>query len=89
MDFLRKIIGADTKSLNKKFKKKEIIQKKGIVSKNAFYVKKGLIRSYSIDEKGKEHIFMFGTEEWIIADIESNVFINLLNFTLTLLKIAR
>jgi CRP-like cAMP-binding protein len=27
-----------------------------------------------VDEKGKEHIFMFGAEEWIIADLESNVF---------------
>jgi CRP-like cAMP-binding protein len=74
MDFLTEIIGTDTKAILKKFKKKEIIQKEGVVSKNAFYVKKGLIRSYSIDEKGKEHIFMFGAEDWIIADLESNVF---------------
>ena len=74
MNFLKEIIGTDTKAIHKNFKKKEIIQKQGVVSKNAFYVKKGLIRSYSIDKKGKEHIFMFGTEEWIIADIESNVF---------------
>ncbi|MCH1613451.1 MAG: Crp/Fnr family transcriptional regulator [Flavobacteriales bacterium] len=74
MDFLTEIIGTDTKAILKKFKKKEIIQKEGVVSKNAFYVKKGLIRSYSVDEKGKEHIFMFGAEDWIIADLESNVF---------------
>jgi len=74
MDSLTEIIGADTKAILKKFKKKEIIQKEGVVSKNAFYVKKGLIRSYSVDEKGKEHIFMFGAEDWIIADLESNVF---------------
>jgi CRP-like cAMP-binding protein len=74
MDFLTEIIGTDTKAIHKKFKKKEIIQKQGVVSKNAFYVKKGLIRSYSVDEKGKEHIFMFGSEDWIIADLESNVF---------------
>ena len=74
MDFLTEIIGTDTKAILKKFKKKEIIQKEGVVSKNAFYVKKGWIRSYSIDEKGKEHIFMFGAEDWIIADLESNVF---------------
>ena len=74
MDSLTEIIGTDTKAILKKFKKKEIIQKEGVVSKNAFYVKKGLIRSYSVDEKGKEHIFMFGAEDWIIADLESNVF---------------
>lgn len=74
MDSLTEIIGTDTKAILKKFKKKEIIQKEGVVSKNAFYVRKGLIRSYSVDEKGKEHIFMFGAEDWIIADLESNVF---------------
>ena len=74
MDFLTEILGTETKASTKYFKKKEIIQKQGFVSKNGFYVKKGLIRSYSVDEKGKEHIFMFGAEEWIIADLESNVF---------------
>ena len=36
-----------------------------------FYVKKGLLRSYIIDSKGKEHIFMFAPENWIIADVEA------------------
>ena len=71
MDSLLEILSIDTNSVTKTFKKKEIIQKQGVISKNAFYVKKGLIRSYSIDEKGKEHIFMFGAEGWIIADLES------------------
>ena len=74
MDLLLEILSVDTEAVTKTIKKKEILQKQGIVSKNAFYVKKGLIRSYSIDEKGKEHIFMFGSEGWIIADLESNVF---------------
>ena len=30
-----------------------------------------MLRSYIVDEKGKEHIFMFAPEGWIIADIES------------------
>lgn len=29
----------------------------------------GLLRSYSIDETGKEHIYMFGAEKWLVADI--------------------
>lgn len=33
-----------------------------------YKVKRGLIRSYTIDEKGKEHIYMFGPENWIVAD---------------------
>jgi hypothetical protein len=30
--------------------------------------KKGLLRSYTINDKGKEHIFMFGSEGWIVGD---------------------
>jgi len=40
----------------------------------AFYIEKGLVRSYTIDEKGKEHIFAFASEGWIIADIDSQEF---------------
>ena len=36
MDFLKEIIGADTKAIHKNFKKKEIIQKQGVVSKMLF-----------------------------------------------------
>mgnify|MGYP001374110827 CR=1 FL=1 len=28
----------------------------------------GLLRSYTIDEKGKEHIYMFGPENWLVTD---------------------
>lgn len=31
-------------------------------------VESGLLRSYTIDEKGREHIFMFAPEGWIVAD---------------------
>ena len=33
-----------------------------------FTIESGLLRSYSIDSKGKEHIYMFASENWIIAD---------------------
>ncbi|MEM9832182.1 MAG: Crp/Fnr family transcriptional regulator [Bacteroidota bacterium] len=52
----------------KKIKKKHILQRTGEFSHKVFQVKSGLLRSYSIDEKGKEHIFMFAPEGWIIAD---------------------
>ena len=64
MDSLLEILSVDTEAVTKTIKKKEILQKQGTISKNAFYVKKGLLRSYSIDEKGKEHIFMFGSDEF-------------------------
>lgn len=33
-----------------------------------YFVVKGLLRSYVIDEKGKEHTFMFAPENWFIGD---------------------
>jgi len=37
-------------------------------------VKKGLIKSYRLDEKGNEHISLFGWEGWWVSDFKS--FIN-------------
>ncbi len=55
----------------KHYKKGEIIQSRGESSPKIFYVQKGLIRSFLNDEKGKEHIFTFACEGWMIADLES------------------
>jgi CRP-like cAMP-binding protein len=49
-------------------KKGQIIQSKGDLNSKVYQVVSGLLRSYSIDEKGKEHIFMFAPEAWIIGD---------------------
>ncbi|MDX1349347.1 MAG: Crp/Fnr family transcriptional regulator [Putridiphycobacter sp.] len=54
-----------------KVKKKQILQHKGELKSKAYKVKSGLLRSYTIDEKGKEHIFMFGPEGWIVTDYAS------------------
>lgn len=52
-------------------KKGTLLLKQGDRSSKSFYVKRGLLRSYIIDQKGKEHIFMFAPEGWIMADLES------------------
>ena len=39
-------------------------------------VHKGLLRSFFVDEGGKEHTFMFAPEGWIIADLEASGFGN-------------
>lgn len=49
-------------------KKGQILQRKGERHSKIYIVKVGLLRSYSIDEKGKQHIFMFAPEDWVIAD---------------------
>ncbi|SEJ70563.1 cAMP-binding domain of CRP or a regulatory subunit of cAMP-dependent protein kinases [Cyclobacterium xiamenense] len=49
-------------------KKGQILQRKGDVNSKLYRVESGLLRSYSISGKGKEHIYMFAPEDWIIAD---------------------
>jgi CRP-like cAMP-binding protein len=50
-------------------KKGTVLQRKGEPSTKAFMVQSGLLRSYTVDEKGKEHVFMFAPEGWIVADV--------------------
>ncbi len=58
----------------KNIKKKDLLQQKGDSKSKAFFVRKGLLKSYVLDEKGKEHIFMFAPENWIVTDINSVVY---------------
>lgn len=51
-----------------KIRKGDILQKRGEFNSKVFVVKSGLLRSYSLDDKGKEHIFMFAPEGWVIGD---------------------
>lgn len=44
--------------------------------KQFLYVQQGLLRYYSIDEKGKDHIIQFAPEGWFIADRLSNWYQN-------------
>ena len=52
-----------------KVKKGTVLQRRGDIHLKGYIVKKGLLRSYTIDEKGKEHIFMFAPEGWTIGDV--------------------
>jgi CRP-like cAMP-binding protein len=56
-----------------KVKKGQIIQQRGDFSIYAYIVESGLLRSYTIDDKGKEHIFMFAPEGWIVADASEEI----------------
>jgi CRP-like cAMP-binding protein len=49
-------------------KKGQILQYKGDRNTKIYHVVSGLLRSYSIDSKGKEHIFLFAPEGWVMAD---------------------
>ena len=74
MENINEILSLDSKENTSHFNKGDILQREGENCFKAFFVKKGLLRSYTIDDKGKEHIFMFASENWVIADIESQEF---------------
>ncbi|MFL5772348.1 MAG: Crp/Fnr family transcriptional regulator [Flavisolibacter sp.] len=52
----------------KKLRKKQYLLQEGDVCKFIAFVEKGFMRSYTIDEKGNEHIMQFAFEGWWIAD---------------------
>ena len=55
----------------KKVRKKQYILQEGDVCKYSTFVEKGALRSYTIDEKGHEHIVQFAIEGWWISDMYS------------------
>ncbi|HEY8969814.1 MAG TPA: Crp/Fnr family transcriptional regulator [Puia sp.] len=55
----------------RKVRKKQFLLQEGDVSKYQIFVNKGLLRSYTIDEKGGEHILQFALEGWWTADLYS------------------
>ena len=54
------------------FSKGQIVQSAGELNSKIYFVHSGLLRSYTIDDKGKEHIYMFAPEGWTIADTVSS-----------------
>lgn len=59
------------KSINKR-KHQYIVQEGEIVNKE-YWIIKGCLKHYFVDNTGKEHILQFGTENWWITDYESFV----------------
>lgn len=49
----------------------EFLLRVGETSQNTFYVEKGLLRKYGINEEGKESILQFAPESWFVTDRES------------------
>lgn len=52
----------------KKLRKKQYLLQEGDASKYLAFVEKGILRSYTVDEKGVEHIAEFAFEGWWIGD---------------------
>ena len=57
----------------KKVKKGEFLLREGEMAKHGMFVASGCLRTYTIDNKGKEHILQFSPEDWWTGDMDSVV----------------
>ena len=57
--------------VRKKLRKRQYLLQEGDVCKYQTFVEKGILRSFTIDEKGSEHILQFASEGWWMADLSS------------------
>jgi len=56
---------------SKKLRRKHFLLQEGDVTKTAVFVTSGLLRMYSIDKNGFEHILQFAPPGWWIGDMKS------------------
>jgi CRP-like cAMP-binding protein len=54
-----------------KINKGDILLKQGQITKHGYLVKTGCLKSYTLDNNGKEHILQFAPENWMISDLDS------------------
>jgi CRP-like cAMP-binding protein len=52
----------------RQIRKGEFLLREGEIARYGAFVAKGFLRSYVIDNKGKEHIMQFAPENWWISD---------------------
>ncbi|RMA66385.1 Crp/Fnr family transcriptional regulator [Ulvibacter antarcticus] len=50
------------------FKKGEKLLNEGDICKDSIFVESGLLRTFTLDESGKEHIIQFAPENWFTGD---------------------
>lgn len=54
--------------------KHEFLLQEGEICRETIFVESGLLRMYSVDQQGKEHIIQFAPEKWLISDRSSLFF---------------
>ena len=57
----------------KSLSKKHFLLQEGEVCRYQGFVEQGMLRSYTIDDKGAEHIMQFSPEGWWVADLSSYI----------------
>jgi CRP-like cAMP-binding protein len=72
VDFSENELGIIKEQLTpKKIRKRQYLLQEGDVCKFIAFVERGTMRSYTVDEKGAEHIMQFALEGWMISDLYS------------------
>ncbi|MDT0645883.1 Crp/Fnr family transcriptional regulator [Zunongwangia sp. F260] len=62
---------AKTLFVPKKLRKKRFLLQDGDICLYTTFVERGLLRSFTIDDKGNEHILQFGLQGWWVGDLYS------------------
>jgi len=55
----------------RKIAKRRFLLQAGGVCKHFAFVNSGLLREYSVDQKGEEHIIQFAIKDWWVSDLNS------------------
>lgn len=55
----------------RKLRRKQYLLQEGDVCKHIAFIEKGILRAYSVDNNGDEHIIQFAPEGWTISDLYS------------------
>lgn len=55
----------------KKIAKGQMLLRQGDVTQYGYMVRRGCLKSYTVDDAGKQHIVIFAPENWLITDIDS------------------
>lgn len=57
--------------VTKKLRKRQYLLQEGNVCTYLTFISKGLLRTYNVDNKGEEHMSVFGWEGWWLSDFNS------------------
>lgn len=57
----------------KTIRKRDFLLQEGEVCRFVAFVERGILRSYSVDQKGEERIVQFAPEDWWVGDVYSSL----------------
>ncbi|GAA4321753.1 Crp/Fnr family transcriptional regulator [Mucilaginibacter gynuensis] len=57
--------------ISKRLRKRQYLLQEGDICKHLAFVAKGLLRTYNVDDRGDEHMSVFGWEGWWLSDFNS------------------